>query len=749
MLNPMTALQDTTDYLLDAWQRSLLYADIMRERGNQYQAHKRETIPNVLDFPAEIVLRGDALERPVNYGLVRIRPPADMPCDERKRPFIIIDPRAGHGPGIGGFKADSEIGVVLAAGHPCYFIGFTPQPMPGQSVEDVMRAEAAFVRAVAERHPQAQGRPAVIGNCQAGWQILMAAAVWPELFGPIIVAGTPLSYWAGWRGRDPMRYMGGLTGGSWLTALASDLGGGHFDGAWLVQNFEKLNPANTWWGKNHHLYAEVDTEGPRYLKFEKYWGGYVCLNDIEMQTIVDDLFIGNKLASAELVTSDGVRIDLRNIRSPIVVFCSHGDNITPPPQALGWITDLYRDTDDVRAHDQTIAYATHDSIGHLGIFVSSAVGRKEHAKFANNIELIDSLPAGLFELSVADKKPGESHDDLVQGQYRMTVHQRTVADVRAIVAPDPVGAAASDRRFAAAAHVSQINLALYRRLMQPWIRSLITPQAASLLRSSHPLRIRYELWSDAHPLAGPIQQLAGNARAQRAPVHQDNPWWRWQEATSDAIMAALDGWRDQRDRWYEWFFETGYDQPLVQALAGQADRHAPARRHPGNSPEHQALMRKKQADAKAALIQGGLDAATIRALYHVLHCRREIDERQYQLALRLFHSRQSVPPSSAHYRALARTQALLMQVAPDQAMASLPRLLAGEPAADILQAMRHLEAILNAGGPLQGPALERWQHIRKLFEDAAQKPAPNPPLLADNTDSARHGRHRSGPKTHD
>jgi hypothetical protein len=44
-----------------------------------------------------------------------------------------------------------------------------------------------------------------------------------------------------------MRYAGGLLGGSWLTAFASDLGQGKFDGAWLVQNFENQNPANTLW----------------------------------------------------------------------------------------------------------------------------------------------------------------------------------------------------------------------------------------------------------------------------------------------------------------------------------------------------------------------------------------------------------------------------------------------------------------------------------------------------------------------
>ena len=217
---------------------------------------------------------------------------------------------------------------------PCYYVGFT-QPDPGQTVEDVMRAEAAFLRKVIELHPDAHGKPAVIGNCQAGWQIMMTAAVWPELFGPIILAGTPLSYWAGWRGKNPMRYGGGLTGGSWLTALASDIGAGKFDGAWLVQNFENLNPANTLWEKKHHVYANVDTEGPRFLAFEKYWGGHVCLNDVEMQTIVDDLFIGNKLSSAELVTSDGVRIDLQQHHLADRGVLLYGDNITPPPQALG------------------------------------------------------------------------------------------------------------------------------------------------------------------------------------------------------------------------------------------------------------------------------------------------------------------------------------------------------------------------------------------------------------------------------
>jgi hypothetical protein len=165
-------------------------------------------------------------------------------------------------------------------------------------------------------HPGTDGKPCVIGNCQAGWAIMMLASIRPELFGPIIVAGSPLSYWAGVRGKNPMRYAGGLLGGSWLTAFTSDLGHGKFDGAWLVQNFENQNPANTIWSKQYNLYSKIETEAPRYLGFERWWGGHVNLNAEEIQFIVDELFIGNKLAAGEIQTSDGLAVDLRNIRSP-------------------------------------------------------------------------------------------------------------------------------------------------------------------------------------------------------------------------------------------------------------------------------------------------------------------------------------------------------------------------------------------------------------------------------------------------
>src|SRR5436190_23056902 len=133
------------EYMVDAGQRSVLFLDVMRQRGDQYREHVAQTAPHVLQYSAELIVDGRKLDEPVNYALVRIIPPKDVEIDLNRRPFIVVDPRAGHGPGIGGFKADSEIGVAMKAGHPCYFIGFLPEPMPGQTIEHIARAEAVFI----------------------------------------------------------------------------------------------------------------------------------------------------------------------------------------------------------------------------------------------------------------------------------------------------------------------------------------------------------------------------------------------------------------------------------------------------------------------------------------------------------------------------------------------------------------------------------------------------------------------------
>ncbi|MGA7328589.1 MAG: DUF3141 domain-containing protein [Rhodomicrobium sp.] len=697
-------------YCVDAAQRQVLFWDTMRQRGNIYREHIAKAAPHVLDYKVELVLDGRTLQRPVNYALARVIPPSGVKIGPGRRPFVVVDPRAGHGPGIGGFKADSEIGVALKAGHPCYFIGFLPEPMPGQTIEDIARAEAIFLEKVIALHSGAEGKPCVIGNCQAGWAIMMLAAMRPELFGPIIVAGSPLSYWAGVRGVNPMRYTGGLLGGSWLTALIGDLGDGKFDGAWLVENFENLNPANTLWSKPYNLYAKIDTEVPRYLEFERWWGGHITLNAEEIQFITDELFIGNNLAAGRVQASDGTAVDLRNIRSPIVVFCSKGDNITPPQQALGWVLDLYEDVDEIRAYGQTIVYTIHETAGHLGIFVSGGVARKEHAEFSSNIDLIDVLPPGLYEARFERKSKDTANAGLVSGDWVMRCEERTLDDIRALGGHEPQ----DERLFAAVAQISAANLALYRTFAQPWVRAWASPAVAEWMRKLHPLRLQYELLSDENPVAPAITAMAAEARQNRKPVTPDNLFLAAQETASKQITTALEMWGDMRDHLLESIFLTLYGSPALQAAAAiNPASNRPLRKAP-KSTVHRTLIQHRVEELQSRIGQGGLQEATIRGLLYAGTSRGRVDERGVNALRKIRLADRKSRLTLAQFKAMAREQFYILMLDPEATIQAIPALLPQ----DIRQREKAFSAIrdvLEASEPITGDAAKRLGRIQQLF----------------------------------
>jgi pimeloyl-ACP methyl ester carboxylesterase len=706
---PLGMFTPVMDYMIDAAQRGVLFCDVMRQRGNQYRERLAETVPHVLDYEVELVVDGRTLDRPVNYALARVIPPAGIEFDSKRRPFVVVDPRAGHGPGIGGFKADSEIGVAFKAGHPCYFIGFLPEPIPGQTIEDIARAEAVFLEKVIALHPEANGKPCVIGNCQAGWAVMMLAAIRPELFGPIIVAGSPLSYWAGVRGKFPMRYSGGLLGGSWLTALTSDLGHGKFDGAWLVQNFENQNPANTLWSKPYNLYSKIDTEAPRYLGFEKWWGGHVNLNAEEIQFIVDELFIGNNLAAGRIQTSNGTSIDLRNIRSPIVVFCSKGDNITPPQQALGWILDLYENVDEIRSCGQTIVYTIHETIGHLGIFVSGGVAKKEHGEFSSNIDLIDTLPPGLYEAVLENKAGDTANPDLVTGNWVMRCEARTLDDIRALGGND----AADERRFATAARVSEINLSLYRTFAQPMVRAMVNSPMAEWMQQLHPLRLQYEFFSNANPLMARVATLAEQVRKDRKPSEANNPFVAMQENASRQIVAGLDGWRDMTEALAERTFLTIYGLPSLQAAVGLDPAATRPLRQAAKSPLHQELLQKRIAELKSRIPIGGLREAVIRGLLYAGMTRAAIDERGFELTRRIRQAHGDIPLSD--FKALVREQFNMLLIDQEGALRAIPAMLPSD-AEERRKAFDLIKQVLGARGEMSPEDEKRMSEVARLFD---------------------------------
>lgn len=701
------------EYLVDAAQRTILFWDLLRRRSDQYYAYKAEALPNVLSFDAEVVLDARTFDKPANYLMYWIKPPAGVAVDPCKRPFVVVDPRAGHGPGIGGFKAESELGVAMQAGHPCYFVGFTPDPMPGQTIEDVMHAEGIFIEKVIERHPNADGKPCIIGNCQAGWAVMMLAATRPELCGPIIVPGSPLSYWAGIEGASPMRYSGGLLGGSWLTALTSDLGNGKFDGGHLVKNFEDLNPANTLWSKQYDIWSTIDTGAERYLEFEKWWGGHVSMNAEEIQWIVDNLFIGNRLATAEIVTRGGERIDLRNIRAPIICFCSKGDNITPPPQALGWIVDLYARDDDIRACGQTIVYAVHESAGHLGIFVSGSVAKKEHQEFATNIDLIDALPPGLYEAVMIPKTADAVNPDLIGGDWIVRFEARSLEDVRRIVRPS----LDNERRFATVRRVSEINLGLYRSFLQPFVKAAANDYSAAWLQKLNPSELPFEIFSERNPLMRPLAQLADQVRAQRRPAPADNPFLQWQAAASDAIVTALNGWRDLHNAMVEQTFLMAYGAPVLQAMVGLRASDESPRRRPGNEPERIAFVEDRIKELMARIAEGDGREAAIRCLGYIGMGGPGVDERVFNQLARLRSRYGDI--SLEEFKRMVRDQYFSLLLHEQAALAAIPWMLPADPESRS-RLLEDIRLTASAAGDLDDERAKRLARVEALFASPPQ-----------------------------
>jgi hypothetical protein len=702
MSDPATALTASwsalAHYLQDGLQRAVLFADTLRERGNEFIAHAQAGKPPLLHFDYEMVEDARQYDQPVNYALVRIVPPAGITVDDARRPYIIIDPRAGHGPGIGGFKDDSQVGVALADGHPVYFVIFFPEPMPGQTLLDVTEAQRRFVARVRALHPMS-AKPAIVGNCQGGWAAMMLAAADPEQSGPLVINGAPMSYWGGaWSGGagdNPMRYAGGLLGGSWLASLAADLGNGKFDGAWLVQNFENLNPANTFWAKYHHLYANIDSERPRFLEFERWWGGFYLMNREEIEWISQHLFVGNTLWREGVRAKSGRMLDLREIRSPIVLFASMGDNITPPQQAFNWVADVYGSTEEIKARGQVIVGLLHEDIGHLGIFVSGKVARKEHRQIVSVLKSIEALPPGLWAMQIGEHPAAD-------GRIEYDVHfvekrlEEVVARLNRLKRED-------EKPFEAVAKVSEFNQRAYELFARPLVQAGTNEALAQAGREYHPLRFSRWAWSDLNPALWWLPATANWVKAHRAALAADHPLRRMEEQGAQALTATLDYWRDARDACSEAAFFLVYG-PLFGAYLADDSEAAPTRRAPASADN----------DARLDPAQGGLPAAIARAAVLLAGEGEPIALTSLQRRSDLQRDYAHLLPSLSAdaWRRLRGSQEVIVRRDPEQALRTLPSILSvGEDKARFLVLYRSLLSDPRLSG-LQAAAPQRAMFAR-------------------------------------
>jgi pimeloyl-ACP methyl ester carboxylesterase len=704
-------------YAQDVAQRQVLFWDTLRQRGDQFVERTEQGLPPVLHFAYEVVLDGRSFERPVNYALLKITPPDGVVVDRDKRPYIIIDPRAGHGPGIGGFKDDSQVGVALRAGHPVYFVIFYPEPEPGQTMIDVTSAEQRFVKKVRALHPKS-AKPALVGNCQGGWAAMMLATASPDDTGPVVINGAPMSYWSGaWSegaSDNPMRYAGGMLGGSWAASLAADLGNGKFDGAHLVQNFENLNPANSLWDKWYHVFDKVDTEPPRFLDFERWWGGYYLMNTEEIEWITQNLFVGNKVWSGEVKGAAGKAMDLREIKAPIVLFASMGDNITPPQQAFNWVTDLYGSTEEIKARGQVIIGLMDQDAGHLGVFVSGKVAKKQHAQIVNVLEMIETLAPGLYAMLI----------DEVNGADGKVAYEVTFVEHRLEEIAQHFNRfkREDEKPFEAVAELSEFNQRAYELFMQPYVQWMSNETTARCLRQFHPLRFQRWAFSDLNPWLAWLRPAAEAVKANRQHADDIAPWRALEHRGSEIVSASLDHYRAMRDAGAESLFFNLYTAPFLLHFA---ERYRSREIAVSTATDPRELPFVKE--ALASIAQGGYDEAVARAAFLLgrsgeplplarLATRRELVEAYAEYL-------PSLPPDQ--WRRVRGEQELIATFEPQQAIATLPALLAKPE--DRKRLLTLLDGLL-ADTRVQRvpPTAQQWDALQRIRAVLGAAPAVRP-----------------------
>jgi hypothetical protein len=245
---------------------------------------------------------------------------------------------------------------------------------------------------------------------------------------------------------------------------------------------------------------------------------------------------------------------------------------------------------------------------------------------------------------------------------------------------------------------------------------------AQWVQQLHPLRLQYEVLSNANPLMAPVAAWAEQVRQHRKPVAADNPFVLLQEHVSRQIVAALDAWRDMIERSAERAFLEVYGSPTLQAAVGIDPAGTHAFRKPAKSLLHRELLQTRIAELKARIGVGGLPEAVIRALIYVGIARAAVDERGFEVVRRFRGIRSDV--TLATFKARVREQFDMLLLDEEAALAAIPAML--PPDSQMRrEAFDVIKQVMGALGEFSAEDKKRLETVARLFGAETTSAAPS------------------------
>ena len=388
------------------------------------------------------------------------------------------------------------------------------------------------------------------------------------------------------------------------------------------------------------------------------------MNREEIEWITQNLFIGNKVWSGDLKTDAGKVLDLREIKNPIVLFASMGDNITPPQQAFNWVADVYGSTEEIKARGQVIVGLLHQNIGHLGIFVSGKVAKREHTQIVSVLKSIEALPPGLYGMHISESTGADGTSEV-----EVSFEERRLED---IVARLNRFKREDEKPFEAVARISEFNQRAYELFWQPLVRATANPYTAKLLRALHPLRVQRWIFSDMNPWLAWLPAAARWVKARRQEVSPDATSRRTEHLFSEILSASWEYYRAIRDAVSEATFFQTYGN--LFALYPPDKRESEEQPEPVGDARGLPVVK----EALAAIDHGGYPEALARVASLLASGDETIPLGRVERKQELGREYGSLLPrlSPEESRRIRGEQDIIVRYAREQAIATLPHLVA-------------------------------------------------------------------------